>query len=276
MDAPFNSYADIAQWYTKVRSPAAGRPASQWGRVIRDPVGTGVGGDYYFYVHRSYMKDPFAVVKPDNTITFLYTGSQVRRISNTLTGWLWRVLPFHMMRVAKCRYNIVHHKHTGGLPWWQAPKVNGYAIFSGIVFDLTSGVCLNPKVIDTSAAAIDTDKRKQWLRDLKRFKKDIKVRARLGLFESIYNAADFSLSPSYKPVPDWTNQQWLDLLEAAISKGNYSSELLQGIARHAVIRKWNRTMLNAEDIYDAVDDICKVASLDLRLRYGVIKETDNG
>jgi hypothetical protein len=270
----FRSYDSIAKWYSKVRDPVQGRPTSQasWCRVIRNPVGIGPGGGYEFYAHRTYMKEPFAVVKPDNSIEFMYTGTQVRAISNTLTGWLWRVLPFHVQRISKCRYNIVHSKQAQGLPWWEAPRKLGYTMYPGIAFDLTGGVCLNPKVIDTSPKAVDADKRKQWLRDLSQFKKNIKVRARIGAMDQYVQPRNSTVA---KIRPDWTNAHWLDMLEGAIKSGTIPTDLLQSIVVHAAYRKWSMHRITASDIYDAVDDICKIASLDLRLRYGVIKETQD-
>jgi hypothetical protein len=181
------------------------------------------------------------------------------------------VFPLNIQRVAKCRYKIVHAKTSNGV-WWNAPREHGYEIYPGIMFDLATGACLNPKLLDRPTE-IDPDRRKVWLRDLRKFKAYIKVCIRLGTFDAIIDK--MSSEEQVRQIPDWTEKQWLDLLEGAIKDKQYPEKFMRAIVDHAYTRMWMRQRVKAEEMHSSVDDICTIASLDMRLRYGVIKEIVN-
>lgn len=257
-------YEDITAWYAKARSKAQGRPLGTWGRVIRQ------GREYKFYAQQGYNPAPFGLLTPDNVFTFLYTGMQVSRVSNTLAISLNNYTPFSVQRIAKHRYNVVHdlevpddtmHGH------WDYPKVFGWEMFPGIRFDMATGRCLNPK--DPVVRVVDPDARRVWLRALRKFKHQMRTRAKLGVFDSYVAQV---LSTKDNSMPDWTSDEWLDVLYKAMRDEQYGEVLMRGLACHSIRRAWHRTSITYEHVVDAVNDVCTVTSLDLRRRFGVFEE----
>lgn len=259
-------YEELAYWYTKARSQKLGRPLASWGRVIREDE------NYRFYAQQGYNPEPFGLLTPDNVFTFLYTGMQVARVSNTLTSSLNNTMPFAIQRVAKHRYNVVHDKLVPpGVHRWESPKLFGYEMYPGIQFDMATGQCLNP--LDPVERVVNPDARRVWLRALRKFKRQMYTRAKLGLFDSyVAQIRSSTMSGMNRQRPDWTSDEWLDVLYAAFKDDQYSDTLLVGIAKHALARQWYQVAINYAHIIASINDVCTITSLDLRRRFGVFEE----
>ena len=260
MSNAFTSYEQVNQWYQRVRDPAKGRPMMQWGRVIKAPDGA-----FEFFVYKNYNPDPFARLTPDNIITFLYTGLKFRDFSGTLIPAMNRWLPFVSLRVGRGRYNILHNKGLSlSEHWWRAVKERGVEMYPGLQFNISTGECLNAKVL---TAEVNPGKRKEWLRMLRKYKRNIKVRARLGVYDSMIVRAEKRNRP-----PDWMSDEWKLILYNAIKTGDIPEKLSEALVAHAMSRRWYGTLISAQEVVDANESVCSMMSRDMRRMFGVLKE----
>ena len=118
---------------------------------------------------------------------------------------------------------------------------------------------------------IDEAKRKHWLRCLRRFKYGIKVRAKLGVLQTICEQVEAERKGKQKwDAPDWSHQRWVTLLYTCIKDNEFPPELLIGFAKTAQIT-YMRINLgpSVADLVDAVDYVCKQQSVALRQRFDV-------
>lgn len=118
------------------------------------------------------------------------------------------------------------------------------------------------------------EKRLEWLRALRGFKKGLAVRYKLGILEHYCKevAAHRSSGKSLWEQPDWDTPYWRDKLYDAISTGTAPPDLLLGFAQS--IGRTYHTQQNPRvvDYMHTVDKIVKAQSFRLRLKFGVISE----
>ena len=118
---------------------------------------------------------------------------------------------------------------------------------------------------------IDDDKRREWLRALRRFKYGVRVRAKLELLDTICQqvAVERKGSPKWE-VPDWDHDRWITLLYTSIRDNQFPEQILTAFAKSAEMGFY--------DIYEAptvgntlraMDSICRRRSRELREKFGV-------
>lgn len=159
------SYADCAKIFSTVREPALGKPLRVSDmRLFKN-------NDKSFSL--TISNQVFAYIYPDNTILFptdeekLYYTTAFK-----LVYCLGRVMPIWLHRVGTGRYRIGGHcdyKDIKYLPEY----------FGGIRFSLTDGVCLNRR--PDRKDRVNPDRRKVWLRTLKKHREGVLSRLKLGL-----------------------------------------------------------------------------------------------
>lgn len=120
-------------------------------------------------------------------------------------------------------------------------------------------------------ANIDHDKRREWLRALRRFKYGIKVRAKLGVLQTICEqVAAERKGKNVWDAPQWKHDRWVTFLYTCIRDGIYPSELLIAFAKTAEVTFLNpRIQPTVEMVVDAVNLVCKRLSKQLRAKFGV-------
>lgn len=272
------SYDDAKAFFAKCRTPDKGRHLKNWARL--HPVSLEDGTTAY-----EVRANGKGIVRflPDNTLMFVCNALTARETSITLSQALQRAVPFYWARVATGRYRV---EHILKLPyvkssysddhWWEhgehlrnkAPE-----FFEGIRFDLTTGECLNRK--PDILSQVVPEKRKAWLSDLRKFKKQIKVRAKMGVFDSLCKEEYDRRLANRKgyEMPDWTSDYWIKLLASSIKNTQVPMELMVGIAQSCPVTYWSPRVPTREDVLKAVESICTEQSVYLRREYGVFDET---
>ena len=266
------SYKQVAEWYTKARNPEAGRPVQSWARMFK------VGDNYEL----RYGSSVVGVFSPDNKFTFKLTSQEARRSSITLSQALQRAIPFVWVRKGTGRYVVKptpqYEEFKASSPdqyaWHYFSKQEGYELFDGLQFDLNTYEPVNakPSLKDTE---VDQENKLTWLRQLRKFKSAIKVRARMGVLESLIQQVDkerVGVSRYDWEQPDWNSEAWQDMLYTSLRDGECPTDLLKGIIK-SVSRGYYQTTITVKEVVAEADRLCSTYSLDLRRKFGVYKET---
>lgn len=118
---------------------------------------------------------------------------------------------------------------------------------------------------------VDDEKRREWLRALRRFKYGIKVRAKLGVLKTICEqvAAERKGKQQWD-APQWEHERWVTFLYTCIKNNEFPPELLTGFVKTAEVTFLNpRKQPTVEGTIDAVNIVCKQQSKRLRQKFGV-------
>lgn len=268
------TYEDVVAFFGRARNPEKGKPLMSWARIKK------VGDTYE--VHGCGVR--ICVITPDNKLTFTMTANHARAASITLSQALHRALPFTWNRVATGRYEIAP---TAGYFAWKKRNPDSYywrymamlreqgeqvEVFDGLEYDLTTNKFTNvrPKVTD---APVNQDNKLEWLRKLRKFKAAVKVRARMGVIESLMRQVEEERKGINKyqwEQPDWSSDTWQDLLYTAVKTEDCSTDLLKAFIKTASVGYWSKSV-NIGDVINAVDSVFRTYSLDLRKRFGVFE-----
>jgi hypothetical protein len=267
------SYADAKALFSKARNPAKGKPLKGWCTMHRldDEV-------YEVRIGNS----PFVQIKPDNTLVFVCSNATARGYSITLSQALQRALPFYWLRVATGRYRVEHIKQMkynesqSSEHWWednQHLRTKAPEFFEGIAFNLETGECINRKADILSQA--NAEVRKKWLSDLRKFKAQVKVRARVGAFDGLAQQVHEQRMARRNEwtMPDWTSDEWQTKLVDGIKEGRVSMELMTGLVQTYRPAYWSPTKATGDDVVKVVENLCKEYSIFLRRKYGVFDES---
>jgi len=265
------SYGEVAEWFTRCRNPEKGRPLQSWARMFK------VEGNYELRLGNAVV----GVFSPDNKFTFKLTSQDARRCSITLSQALQRAIPFLWVRKATGRYVIkptpqyeeYKKQHDNPHHWDYFQKIEGYELFDGLQFDLDTYEPINAKPLlkDTE---VDQENKLTWLRQLRKFKQAIKVRARMGVLESLIQQVDkerTGISRHDWDMPNWESEAWQDMLYTSIKDSECSTDLLKGIIK-SVSRGYYQTQISVKEVVAEADRLCTTYSLDLRRKFGVYKE----
>lgn len=276
-ECTLKTYADAKTFFERGRTPDKGRHLKNWARLHATPLEDGSVA----YDVRANGKGIVRFL-PDNTLEFICSPLTARETSITLSQALQRAVPFYWIRVATGRYRVQHIKQmkynesqspTGH--WWEDGhdlRTRAPEFFEGIKFNLDTGECLNRKA-DILTQVIP-EKRKEWLSDLRKFKKQVKIRAKMGVFDAICKAEYDKRVADRRgyQMPDWTSDHWIKLLATSIKECQVPMELMVGIAQSCHISYWSPRMPTRKDVEDTVERVCKEQSVFLRKAYGVFDE----
>lgn len=125
---------------------------------------------------------------------------------------------------------------------------------------------------------IDEEKRREWLRALRRFKYGIKVRAKLGVLQVICEQVHTQRKGKQQwDAPQWEHDRWVTFLYTCIRDNEFPPELLEGFVKTAEVTFLTPNRQPTVDkVLDAVDQVCKRLSKPLRYKFGVFVRGDNG
>jgi len=277
MATKFNSYNEFAEDFKKCRSKRAGRPIRGWCRLYRE------GNDYVVKLlgWRSDNKPLFRVT-PDNIITFVAPVNEMLMHKQTLVSSLRKVIPIIMERKRRGIYVIAGTRDPQYLPTastgmhtdWGKVRKHGPEYFNGIKFDLLTGLCLNaqPNMTDT----IIPEMRKAWLRDVKRFKKGLKARAKVGALEEFIRDLGGDISQTtvwayQRNLPRWDSDEITQLVLGSMKTEQYPAELLKLMVETTWLgRVYDITN---QDVIKNVDKVFDNHSVHFRQAYGVFGDT---
>jgi len=170
-----NSYSAALDQFNRARSKKAGRPLNGGRlRLHSCPLEDGIRMDYDGI--------PVCVFTPENTLSFVLPNDKLPRISASLSQMIGRATPIGLSRKRQDVYELwVTPKHNWTYTDWRA--ATKYIYHDSIKFDLNTMACLNPKA-DPKDTVIP-EVRRTWLAHLREFRKQVLVRQKLGVLDSV-------------------------------------------------------------------------------------------
>ena len=151
------SYADAEAVFAKARNPDKGKPLKNTYRLIKD-------GDEFIVrssnknVAKIYRNNTVEVFVPKNTPSYLLM-TVLPQLVPVRVGWVGRKAAF---------------MHTG--------KAILIPHYNGLTFDMVTGDCVSQP---PTKPVIIKEKRKEYLHDLRVFKRQFETRLKLGVFNAI-------------------------------------------------------------------------------------------
>ena len=188
--------------------------------------------------------------------------------------------------MGKGRYRVAHTglmdrvtppREQGGnyyQSWWDAFKEHGTEYFAGMTFN-DDGVCINPQY--ATDGEIDTEKRRVWLRMLRRFKRGLKARAKVGALQQhakrIYEKhAEMERKGQHRwqwQMPNWKSKKYYGMLKEAMQSNEYTPEFLEAFVESATPNTYGNTLATDAHILQYVDTLMNDLSYQLRKDFGV-------
>jgi len=117
------------------------------------------------------------------------------------------------------------------------------------------------------------ERRRQWLKALRLFKRGLQVRLKMGVIEHYCKQVEEERRDKSKiwEKPEWDSVYWRDKLYAAIHDSEFSPEILLGIARSIGRTYYTQRAPRVVDFMPTADKILKAQSIHLRIRFGVFE-----
>ncbi len=261
-ECDIRTYEEADRLFAKARHKEAGKPLRSWARLHKD------GNDYLIKTGSITL---FRIT-PDNMLIVECTPDELRRCACTVVSSLYRVIPFDIIRVGVGRYRLNHFANlfSKQTKWIEKDLLKkSPELFQGLTFSLLTGDCQNqrPDLLTT----VDPAARKQWLGALRKYKRGLKVRQRIGAFDSIAALITTQKAARQYTKPDWDNDSWKDKLFECIRDEKYPEDLIIGVAQSVRVFYY-QTTVTTQDILTQFDSLCNAYSIDLRKRFGVFGE----
>jgi len=286
-------YADCKRVFSTCRTPAKGKPIRQWCRLFKNQ-------DVYELKYMSWGGEttPIAEFHPDGRIVLPSDSHSWQAMHTSLSMALHNAIPILTERMGKGRYRIAHtslmdrltpaiEQQPSGMVaercqsagnyyhnWWQAFKEHSVEYFAGMAFD-SNGVCIN--VQHAVSGEVDPEKRKVWLRMLKRFKRGLKARAKVGALQQhakrIYDKhADMERNGQHRwqwNMPNWHSDKYYSMLKDSMQSNEFTPEFLDAFVESATPNTYGNTMATDAHILAYVDTLMNDLSYQLRKDFGV-------
>lgn len=232
----FKSYAAAKAYTEQARNPSVGRPlwSRGWRTVMRDE-------DCAITLHDTEV----GRYKPDNTFVFTLSDDDLSKVRYSLSSTGDQNTLFNFARLSPERFRVyVVGSH-------EQPEY-----FAGLTYDLTAGGWTNARP-DLHTLALP-EKRREWLRALREWKRSVKTLARLGVLERIHKDPTFYRAASKADT--------LDKLYEMILARDVSPESLGLLI--GCLFYWDSTP-DSNAIYEEIERLVAAHSYGLRKRFGV-------
>ena len=280
-------YADCERMFSTCRTPARGKPIRTWCRLYKED-------DVYVLKYMMWgWSDggnqnvmPIAEFHPDGRIVLPSDSTNWQGMHGSLSMALHNAIPIVTERMGKGRYRIAHTKYLDKIAnekpdkeyfysvWWQSFKEIGTEYFAGMTFS-KEGICTN--VQHAVTGEIDTEKRRVWLRMLRRFKRGLKARAKVGALQQhakrIYDKhAEMERKGQHRwqwQMPNWKSEKYYGMLKEAMQTNEYTPEFLEAFVESATPNTYGKTLATDAHILQYVDTLMNDLSYDLRKDFGV-------
>ena len=261
----FNCYADFADNYKKCRNAEKGRPINNWARLFKD------GNDYVVKLMYYTGSSPelFRVSRSE-VVTFNMPLENLLQSTQTLVSSLHRVAPFRVDRKRKGIYTIAPFYTPTSWSLATSPEY-----FNGIEFNIKTGECLNPR--PNMMHTVIPKVRKTWLADVKRFKKGLKIRAKVGALDGfiaqVMKERETTTHWSYKHnLPNWDDSEVVKRLLRCMRAEEYTPDMLHLMVA-SVCMGWRTTEITRQMVLNNVDSVFDRHSIAFRKAYGVFGDT---
>ena len=278
-------YAECERRFSTARHPEKGKPIRQWCRLYKNQ-------DVYelrYVAWRGENVDVIAEFHPDGRIVLPSDSLTWQAMHASLSSALHGAIPIVTQRIGKARYRIGHTTFldnnveeqdplAGGTnwsnDWWYSFKKNGTEYFAGMTFN-NDGVCINPQYSTTGE--IDTKKRKTWLRLLRRFKRGLKARAKVGALQQhakrIYDKhVELERKGQHRwqwQLPNFQSKKYYAMLKEAMQSNEFTPEFLEAFVESATPNTYGNQIATDAHILRHVDTLMNDLSYQLRKDFGV-------
>ncbi len=278
-------YADCERKFSTCRTPAKGKPIRTWCRLFKNQ-------DVYelrYVAWQGKDVDVIAEFHPDGSIVLPSDSLTWQAMHVSLAMALHRTIPIVTQRIGRARYRIGHtvfldnnveeqDPQAGGSPfyhdWWYSFKKNGTEYFAGMTFN-HEGLCTNPQY--AVSGEIDTEKRRTWLRILRRFKRGLKARAKVGALQQhakrIYDKhVELERKGQHRwqwQLPNWQSKKYYDMLKETMQTNEYTPEFLEAFVESATPNTYGNSIATDAHILRYVDTLMNDLSYQLRKDFGV-------
>lgn len=122
---------------------------------------------------------------------------------------------------------------------------------------------------------MNVDRQREWRRAVRAWKFGVKVRAKLGMIQTLCDEVDRDRRNGATWVaPDWGHPLWVEQLFEAIRDNKHPRELLKGFVESAEVTFFaSQKQPKPERVLEAVDKVYKQLSRRLRAKFGVFTTT---
>lgn len=268
-NATIRTYDEARNFFHTARNKDAGKPLRSWAVLKRN------GEDYVVHMKNYNGYNEVGRFKPNNTFVFSMSISYAKSYSVTLSQALYGALPFWWNRVGTGRYEVasipdVVSKYDGGnnRQVYHVLKELAVPYHEGLTFDLTTNKATNAQMLDTQTVV--PEKRKEWLRALKVYKRSMYTKVKLGIVDSVLTelvTERKNTRPTEWPCPDWHAEHWNERLYTAVKNNDTSLEMIKLFAMSTRYSLYRGMVIS--DVVQAFDAIMAEQSINLRRRFGV-------
>ena len=276
------TWDDCNRMFATCRTPIKGKPIRSWCRLFKN--GTLYELKYNYY---NGTKETIAEFHPDGRIVLPSSSTEWQYMHSSLSMALHNAIPIITERMGKGRYRIAHTNFLDdNIPeakrgynmyyqdWWDAFKTHGSEYFAGMTFN-ADGECINKRYATTGE--VDTEKRRVWLRMLRRFKRGLKARAKIGALQQHakrIHAKHEELTRKGQSrwqweLPNFQSDKYYGMLKGALETNEFSPEFLEAFVESATPNTYGNTMATDTIILQHVDIIMNDLSYQLRRDFGV-------
>lgn len=276
-------YKDCEVHFSTCRNPAKGKPMRSWCRLFKNQ-------DVYEVCYVPWNYDKGAVIAefhPDGRIVLPSDSHSWRNMHSSLSMALHNAIPILTERMGRGRYRIAHTGYIDGeasaspssndyffSEWYETFKKKGNEYFAGMTFN-HEGLCINPQY--STDGEIDVEKRRTWLRMLRRFKRGLKARAKVGALQQhakrIYDKhAEMERNGQHRwqwQMPNWKSKKYYDMLKEVMQTNEFTPEFLEAFVESATPNTYGNTIATDAHILQHVDTLMNDLSYSLRRDFGV-------
>jgi hypothetical protein len=262
----FKTYEHAAAWVKKGRDPSVGRRSGSFMLKLEDTGVITVSHSYRVFVDvkartLGWSCTPFAELRPGNVFTFTKDSADMRSMSASVSMCLCKVFGLAWERVSTGRYAVWHYEWSLGNYWDQRSKKQHYEHFNGMAWDISQGICFNPR--PPMLQTVDKDARKVWVKALKKFRRAVHTRAKLGVVDSLIKQ-----DRDYVRIdPEILAEEVL----AAIKVDDVHTDLLSKLIKYAKRQNYSHHA-TTESVTRILESIIDTNSVKFRQEFGVLRK----
>jgi len=150
--------------------------------------------------------------------------------------------------------------------------------FQGLKFNLANMLWVNPQ--PDASTTIKTAERKAWLRDLRRYKRGLKSRVKVGALQEYIDKANEERSSTNQYPHYWRrafdvmgSAEVVTAIITSMKSEEYPPVILEAFVRSVPLGYGQGGAINTEQVLENVDRVFTEHSVALRREYGVFGKT---
>ncbi len=266
--ADFKTYQHIEKWLGKGMKRTEGRKKrALMFRMLGDVI-------VVSHVRRAYANEnngriwklrDIAEIRPNNVLTFTTDSAGLIPCAASLTQVFPRVLGLEISRKGKGIYAVFPTPDGAHSTYWseyRKARDKGYEHFNGMAWDWSANFCINPR--KAIHAEVDTDARKVWVAQLKKFRRLFLTKAKLGVVQTIIDAD----SETGKRVHA---DELEDAIVAAIKAGDMQTDLIERLVTYSRRNNYRR-VTSVSTVVKMLESIITNNSIKFRQEFGVLRK----